>query len=232
MTFLERPHENEKNRALSYVAKLLEEARNSKKERTEDIKELEEIQKLLSTKKYGLVWEQHAEESEEKMKIPVFVEDESKKIYDNLDSENFNFLLEGDNLHSLHLLEKTHVGKIDFIYIDPPYNTGSEDFNYNDNFVLPDDTFKHSKWLSFMKYRLDLATRLLSKDGIIFISIDENEYANLKILCDEIFGGHNRLLTFHMQVRYSDKTLNEKNDWQPIMEYVLLYAKDKNKWLL
>ncbi|MFK4844137.1 hypothetical protein ACI1UJ_10545 [Lactococcus petauri] len=85
MTFIERPHENEKKRALSYIAKLLDEARNSKEERTEDIKDLEEIQKLLSTKKYGLIWEEHAEKFEEDMKgtIPVFVENNKKKIYDD-----------------------------------------------------------------------------------------------------------------------------------------------------
>ena len=120
--------------------------------RNEDIEKLEELVRLLHTKKYGLVWEEHAEivEEEMKTKIPVFVEDEIKKINDNPDSEDFNFLLEGDNLHSLHLLEKTHLGKIDVIYIDPPYNTGNKDFKYNDDFVDSENTFRHSKWLSFM----------------------------------------------------------------------------------
>ena len=135
--FNERPHENEKKRALSYISKLLEDARNDKENRGEDIRNLEEVQRLLNSKKYGLVWERHNEivEEEMKTKIPVFVEDESKKIHDNRDSEGFNFLLEGDNLHSLHLLGKTHSGKIDVIYIDPPYNTGNKDFKYNDAFV-------------------------------------------------------------------------------------------------
>ncbi|MBZ1511168.1 site-specific DNA-methyltransferase, partial [Leuconostoc mesenteroides] len=92
MTFIERPHENEKSRALTYVSKLLEEAINSKENRAEDIKELEDIQKLLSQKKYGLVWEQHAEKFEEDMKfnIPVFVENKSKKFHNDNNSSKFN----------------------------------------------------------------------------------------------------------------------------------------------
>lgn len=108
MSFIQRPNENEKERALSYISRLLDEARNNKEERIEDIESLEEIQKLLSQKKYGLIWEQHAEKTEEtmKIKIPIFEEKNNKKISDNTDSSTFNFLLEGDNLHSLHLLEK------------------------------------------------------------------------------------------------------------------------------
>lgn len=190
MTFVERPHKNEKNRALSYVAKLLDEA--IKEERTGDIKELEEIQKLLSTKKYGLVWEEHAEKVEEDMKsnIPIFVEDESKKINSNHSSKDFNFILEGDNLHSLNLLEKTHRDNIDVIYIDPPYNTGNS-LTYNDKRVGDDDVYKHSKWLSFMERRLKIAKNLLNEQGLIFISIDDNEGYNLKLLCDEIFNEKN-----------------------------------------
>lgn len=98
-----------------------------------------------------------------------------------------NFLLEGDNLAALRLLEKTHQGRIKMIYIDPPYNTANKDFAYDDTRVDLTDTFRHSKWLSFMRARLKLAQQLLSEDGIIFISIDDNEQADLKLLCDEIF---------------------------------------------
>lgn len=141
--------------------------------------------------------------------------------------ERFNFLLEGDNLHSLYLLEKTYKEKIDIIYIDPPYNTGKEDFIYNDKIIDELDGYKHSKWLSFMDRRIRIAKELLTKSGIILISIDENEEAQLKLLCDEIFGESNRLSTHHIKVRYDNKSLNEKNDWQPVMEYVYIYAKDK-----
>ena len=98
---------------------------------------------------------------------------ENKDLFINNDGQ-MNFLIEGDNLASLKLLEKTHKGKIDLIYIDPPYNTGTKDFIYSDIFVDSLDSFKHSKWLSFMKKRLLIARRLLSRKGIIFISIDDN----------------------------------------------------------
>ena len=85
----------------------------------------------------------------------------------------------------------------------------------------------HSVWLSMMYSRLKLARNLLTNDGVIFISIDDNEYYNLKRLCDEIFGENNHLETFHIQVRYANKSLNEDNDFQPVMEYILVYAKNK-----
>ncbi len=150
---------------------------------------INQIERELTAKKYGLVWEEHEEEVDEKMKthIPVFTEDTNKEIVGNPDSEDFNFLLEGDNLHSLKLLEKTHKGKIGVIYIDPPYNTGKS-FIYDDNCVGDDDAFKHSKWISFMYRRLKIARELLSSQGYIFISINDAEDAQLKLLCDEIFG--------------------------------------------
>ena len=89
------------------------------------------------------------------------------------------------------MLEKTHKEKIDIIYIDPPYNTGNKDFVYNDSFVDREDGYRHSKWLSFMNRRLKIAKKLLSEKGVIFISIDENEIAQLKIIGDEIFGESN-----------------------------------------
>lgn len=151
-----------------------------------------QIEKELTSKKYGLVWEEHEEEVDVKMRthIPVFTEDESREIFENPDSENYNFLLEGDNLHSLKLLEKTHHGKIDVIYIDPPYNTGKS-FTYADKTVESSDAFRHSKWLSFMKERLAIASKLLSNHGAIFISINDAEEAQLKLICDEVFGETN-----------------------------------------
>lgn len=112
---------------------------------------IDKIESELTAKKYGLVWEQHEEEVDVKMQthIPVFVEDKSRAIAANPDSTDYNFLLEGDNLHSLKLLEKTHRGKIDVIYIDPPYNTKNKDFIYNDFSIGEDDGFRHSKWISF-----------------------------------------------------------------------------------
>ena len=151
---------------------------------------INQIENELTSKKYGLVWEEHEEEVDVKMRthIPVFTEVEAKEIVGASESEQYNFLLEGDNLHSLKLLEKTHKGKIDVIYIDPPYNTGNKDFKYDDTFVDKLDSYKNSKWLSFMWSRLKVAHKLLSSEGIIFISIDDNELYPLKMICDEIFG--------------------------------------------
>lgn len=113
---------------------------------------------------------------------------EKKSITEQIrNGGEMNFLLEGDNLAALRLLEKTHRGRIDLIYIDPPYNTGNKDFVYDDCFVDAQDTFRHSKWLSFMSKRLELAKHLLSERGVIFISIDDREQAGLKFLCDSIF---------------------------------------------
>lgn len=156
---------------------------------------INEIEKELMSKKYGLVWEEHEEEVDVKMRthIPVFTEDKEKEIVGNPESDEYNFLLEGDNLHSLKLLEKTHKGKIDVIYIDPPYNTGHKDFIYDDSYVDKQDGYSHSKWISFMEKRLRMARELLKPTGTIFISIDDNEQANLKLLCDEIFGEENML---------------------------------------
>lgn len=188
---------------------------------------LGKIETALTEKKYGLVWEEHEEEVDKKLvhNIPVFIEVEDKKIVAN-ENEDFNFLLEGDNLHSLKLLEKTHKGKVDVIYIDPPYNTGNKDFIYDDNYIGSDDGYRHSKWLSFMNERLTIARELLTDDGFILISIDESESSQLKILCDDIFGENNFQTTLHIQVRYAQKSLTEEKDFKPVMEYVFLYSKD------
>lgn len=151
---------------------------------------LEELTKDVKGKKYGLVFEQHREKIDEQLEthVPVLTEDKSLFI-DN--GGEINFLIEGDNLAALQLLMKTHKNNIDLIYIDPPYNRGikkdSRDFIYDDCIVDETDTFRHSKWISFMEKRLQLAYNLLSSDGVLFISIDEHEFANLKLLCDQIF---------------------------------------------
>lgn len=191
------------------------------------------IENELTKKKYGLIWEEHEERVDRELEtqIPTFEEIKDKEIISNPD-EKFNFLLEGDNLHSLYLLEKTHKEKIDMIYIDPPYNTGSKDFIYNDKIIDDEDGYKHSKWLSFMNKRLQMAQRLLSDTGVIFISIDDNEIAQLKLLCDTIFNEINRISIHHVQVRYAEKSLADGKSVKPVMEYVLVYAKDINKFKL
>lgn len=224
--FIERPRKNEKDGAITYVQELLKQAREDR--RNEDVDKLENLVRLLNTKKYGLVWEEHAElvEEEMKTKIPVFIEDETKKIVGNPESEDYNFLLEGDNLHSLHLLKKTHAGKIDVIYIDPPYNTGNKDFIYNDKIVDKTDGYSHSKWLSFMNKRLEIARELLNDTGVIFISIDDNEQAQLKMLCDEIFGEANYIATYKWNKTATAPSLSQKVRLK--YEYVLCYEKNRS----
>ena len=147
---------------------------------------LSDLEKDVNGKKYGLVFEEHREEIDEVLDThtPVLTEDADLFI---AHGGQMNFLIEGDNLASLKLLEKTHKGKVDLIYIDPPYNTGNKDFIYDDFFVDKSDGYIHSKWLSFMNERLKLARRLLSSQGALIISIGYQEVHNLDLLCQEIF---------------------------------------------
>lgn len=148
---------------------------------------LSELEKDVNGKKYGLVFEEHREEIDEVLDThtPVLTEDKDLFI-DN--GGQMNFLIEGDNLASLKLLEKTHKGKIDLIYIDPPYNTGAANWIYDNDYVDGNDLFKHSKWLSMMQSRLEIAKRLLTPKGVLICAIDENESATLRLLLDNIFG--------------------------------------------
>lgn len=177
-----------RKRMLEFLDKIKEEHKND----DEMLIAIGEIENELNSKKYGLVWEEHEEKVDVQMRtyIPVFTEVKEREITAAPDKP-YNFLLEGDNLHSLYLLEKTHKGKIDVIYIDPPYNTGHKDFVYDDAFVDKQDGYSHSKWISFLNERLRLAQSLLKPAGTIFISIDDNEYANLKLLCDSVFDERN-----------------------------------------
>ena len=178
--------------------------------------------------KYGLIWDKEKEPEkivEECNKyIPILNEVESKKI-DNGGCNNI--LIEGDNFHALEVLNYTHHEEIDIIYIDPPYNTGKKDFIYNDKFVDEEDGYRHSKWLNFMYKRLRIARNLLKKDGVIFISIDDNEFAQLKLLCDRVFGEKNFISMLSIENnpkgRKNSKFISISN------EYCLIYAKDKNQ---
>ena len=190
--------------------------------------------KAIQREKYGLNWIDVPEEFDEKTKnsIPVLIEDKRKAIK-NADGNPTHILIEGDNYHALTCLNYTHAGKIDVIYIDPPYNTGSDGFTYKDarfmtefpngKTVPKDDPLRHSTWLSFMEKRLRLAKNLLSDKGVIFISIDDNEQANLKLLCDQIFGEKNFVNQFIWQRNSSGKT--EKDKFTINSEYVLFYKK-------
>lgn len=164
---------------------------------------------------------------------------------ENKDSENI--YISGDNLDALKHLLKSYAGKVKCIYIDPPYNTGSDGFVYNDKFrftpeelenklSIDEDEAKrildltsrgsstHSAWLMFMSPRLQLARDLLSKDGVVFISIDENEHANLKLLCDYIFGEDN----LAGEIIWKNSSKNDEDYISVQHEYILCYVKDKN----
>jgi type III restriction-modification system ecoPI, modification subunit len=225
--FNERPHQSEKEEALVYIRTLMEQARRDSK--LEDIPKLEKLLELVDSKRYGLVWEDHAElvEEEMKTKIPVFIEDNSRKIEGAPSTSDYNFLLEGDNLHSLHLLSKTHSNMIDVICIDPPYNTGNEEFIYNDKIIDKNDIYAHSKWLSFMSKRLEIARTLLKESGIIFISIDDNEQAPLKMLCDEIFGKDNFIAVLPTIMNL--KGNQDEFGFAGTHEYTICYSKNKKK---
>lgn len=180
---------------------------------------------LRKQKKYGLVWEDKPEDVEERLReeLPVLTEDTSKAIISpDADAPN-HILIEGDNLEALTTLAYTHEGKIDVIYIDPPYNTGNKDFVYNDKFVDSEDSYRHSKWLSFMSKRLRIAKQLLSDKGVIFISIDDNEQAQLKLLCDEIFGENNFIAEIMWHKNYA--SANDSKTFSKVLDYILAYRK-------
>ena len=213
-----------RQRMLAFLDKIKEEHKTD----DEMLIALGEIANALISKKYGLVWEQHEEKVDVAMQtnIPVFTEVPEREI--SLVPDNrYNFLLEGDNLHSLYLLEKTHKGAIDLIYIDPPYNTGHEDFVYDDNYVAEEDSFRHSKWLSFMEKRLLIAKELLSEKGVIFIQISDNEVAQLKCLCDDIFGESNflNIISVNMKNIAGASGGGEDKRFKKNCEYILVYAK-------
>ncbi|MDD2798625.1 MAG: site-specific DNA-methyltransferase [Bacteroidales bacterium] len=190
---------------------------------------LEVIEKLEGKKKYGLVWDE--ERVPEKVvtdcqdKLPVLTEVKGKEITTD-ENEPTHILIEGDNYHALSVLNYTHKGKVDLIYIDPPYNTGKDDeWKYNDKFVDKLDTYRHSKWLSFMSKRLELAKELLKDEGLIFISIDDNEIAQSRLLCDKIFGEDNFVNIICQKSRHSisnDLIISENHN------FLLFYAKRKN----
>ncbi|ULB33180.1 site-specific DNA-methyltransferase [Proteiniphilum propionicum] len=193
--------------------------------------QLEAKLEKLERERYGLVWEDKEEHVAKQCEteLPVLKEDVSREIVKDA-TQPYNFIIEGDNFHSLYTLNFTHKKKIDVIYIDPPYNTGNNDFVYNDKFVDKTDQFRHSKWLSFMSKRLRLAKNLLKNDGAIFISIDNNECAQLKLLCDNIFGEKN----FCGQIIWRKKSGGGQTDdfFVTEHEYVLCYRRtDKFVWI-
>lgn len=201
-------------------------------------KEVARLHSQIKEQRYGLVWLDVPEafEQESENKIPILEEVKEKAIRTE-DGKPTHIMIEGDNYHALTCLNYTHRGKIDVIYIDPPYNTGSDGFTYKDKRILtefPDGTtvpkehpLRHSYWLSFMSKRLELAKNLLSERGVIFISIDDNEQANLKLLCDKVFGEEN----FVANLIWKSKS-GGANDTSLVAsdhEYVIAVSKNINR---
>ena len=207
------------------------------------IKELESKVAYLNAQlkednRFGLKWIDVPEafDAESENKIPILEEVPDLAITNN-DGKPTHILIEGDNYHALTCLNYTHHGKVDVIYIDPPYNTGKDGFTYKDSRFLtlypdgcelpPNHPLRHSSWLSFMAKRLKLAKELLAEDGLVFISIGDDEQANLKLLCDKIFDEKNFIET------YIWNSISRPDNSSPILrrnaEFVLCYAKNKSK---
>lgn len=190
------------------------------------------IQNLEKRKRYGLVWEEKEEKVVEQCKkeLPILKEVKNKEIITDK-NKPVNLLIEGDNYHSLSVLNYTHPKSIDVIYIDPPYNTGNKDFIFNDKYVDPEDAYRHSKWLSFMGKRLKLAKNLLKDTGVIFISIDDNEVAQLKSLMDDknrgMFG-ENNLESIICWRRRTNQPNDKSKMIAKVAEFLLVYAKNSN----
>lgn len=201
-------------------------------------KEVERLNAQLKEKRFGLTWIDVPEafEKESENSIPVLEEVPELAVYNN-DGKPTHILIEGDNFHSLTCLNYTHRGKIDVIYIDPPYNTGNDEFVYRDERFLeeyPNGTpipknhpLRHSAWVSFIVKRLKLAYELLSDKGVMFISIDDNEQANLKLICDDLFGRNNFLAQIIWERAFAP--VNLKKHFSESHDYILAYAKQIDK---
>ena len=205
----------------------LEKIKSKSKDDEDALVAIGEIENELTQKKFGLVWEEHIEAVDEKMltDIPVFTEDIDREVCNN-PGGNYNFLLQGDNLHSLHLLEKSLKDRIDVIYIDPPYNTGAKTWRYNNDYVDTEDGYRHSKWIEMMKRRVEIAKRLLSPTGFFICAIDANELFSLGLLLDEIFTEQNRLGL--VTVLHNPKGRNFTKWFSANSEYMLVYAKNSS----
>lgn len=181
----------------------------------------------IKSEKYGIKYEEHQEKIDELLEthLPFFKFVKENSTFNGI---NNNFLIEGDNLAALKALQRTHKKGVDLIYIDPPYNRGENDFIYDDDYVGEEDSFKHSKWLSFMEKRLRESRKLLNNTGVILIHIDENEVFNLVALMNKIYDEKNDLGMIIWN------KMNPKGDSKGVSamhEYVLCYAKNKEEFL-
>jgi adenine-specific DNA-methyltransferase len=169
---------------------------------------------------FGLVWERDEIEHDLSVNNDFVALDWDADLSCG-DGPQDNLIIEGDNFDALRALRMTHAGRVKCIYIDPPYNTGNRDFIYNDSFIDKDDNYRHSKWLEFMFRRLELAKELLTEDGVIFVSIDDNEVFHLGLLMEQVFGEASKVATCIWQKRYSRENRGSIGDAH---EYLLIYA--------
>lgn len=203
--------------------------KNSNLSKEDLLKLIEKQEAELDSRKYGLLWDREKEPEQVVLdcenNLPILKRIKEKEIRTNENDDNI--FIEGDNYHSLTVLNYTHKGKIDFIYIDPPYNTGKKDeWRYNDKFIDENDSYRHAKWLNMMEKRLELSKHLLKEDGVIFISIGEQEVSNLNLLCGKVFR-HENFLTLIARI---SKTASDKgNHFAPSCDYIVCYAKDKTQ---
>lgn len=205
---------------------------------------IDEVEVLRKQKTYGLVWETDktkeifdcyinwdGEQTKEvfpsgENKFPVLKEIKANDVLSDK-KDNFNIIIEGDNYHSLAVLNFTHQKAIDLIYIDPPYNTGNKSWKYNNDYVDSEDAYRHSKFLSFMSKRLKLAKNLLKDDGVIVVTIDDHEIFSIGLLMDELFGEQNRLGV--VTIVHNPRGRSDDKFFATSHEYALFYAKCAEK---
>ena len=209
------------------MIEFLEKIKNSNND-DETLRMVNKIENTLTEKKFWLVFEEHREKVDDLLQenIPLLCEDATRRICKD-ENLPWNFVIEGDNLQALYLLLKTHKWKIKCIYIDPPYNTGAKDWKYNNDYVDSNDWYRHSKWLSMMKVRLELAKQLLSDDWFLVIAIDATELYHIWVLLDELFREENKLGV--VTVLHNPKWRNFTKRFSANSEYMLVYAKDAKK---
>lgn len=186
------------------------------------------LQRRDAERQLGLVWEREEIEADHALNND-FVALTLDPTLSHGDAPWDNMIIEGDNFDALRALRASHKGAIRCIYIDPPYNTGNRDFVYNDRFVDKTHRFRHSLWLEFMYQRLLLAKELLADDGVIFVSIDDNELFRLGMLMDRVFGEGNFIANVIWQKVYSPK--NTAQHFSDDHEYVVVYARRREQWV-
>lgn len=197
----------------------------SEKDLQKEILDLKAQVKKLQKNNLGLVFEDKPEDvvTDCEQNIPVLKEVKAKRIISDEQNPN-NLLIEGDNYHSLSVLNYTHKKNIDLIYIDPPYNTGANNWKYNNDYVDKEDAYRHSKWLSLMRHRLNLAKNLLKDDGVLICAIDDNEQAHISVLLEQIFSAHEQ---HAITIVHNPKGVQGKN-FSYTHEYaIFLVPKDK-----